>query len=577
MQSVDFTTLAAVCAELKSNWLPARVEQVYQVDRYTVALYLRTIDRKGWLYLSWHPRAARVHIGDAPPKVPDTFTFSDQLRHQLNGYALTGLEFVAPRERVIDLQFAKRPDDPAVWHLFVEVMGKYSNVILTNGERQIVTVAHQVNSSQSSVRTVQTGQNYELPPVLLGTNPTLEESLDSWRERVSLIPKSVEKALVSDYRGVSPQLARSIVRKAGIPADSFTDILNITDRQNLFTAWREWLTILETGNFQPGWLADGSYTVLGWDAVEGEKNIQELLNRYYNDRLNRETFQQLHQKLSQKINNTLGKLRIKAEGFEKRLQESAEAEEYRYRADLLMANLHEVKQGMKSIDLADFETEKPVTIPLDPERTPVQNAQYFYKQHQKRKRARLAVEPLLEEVTGEMDYLEGVRSSLQSLANYADREDLQALEEIQEELIQQGYLESDRREEKPNSKESEPIRYKTPSGFEVWIGRNNRQNDRLTFRTANDYDLWFHTQEIPGSHVLLRLPPGSVAGETDLQFTADLSAYYSRARASDSVPVVYTRPKYVFKPKGAKPGMVVYKQETVIWGYPGRIEEYREK
>jgi predicted ribosome quality control (RQC) complex YloA/Tae2 family protein len=577
MQSVDFTTLAAVCAELKANWLPARVEQVYQIDRYTIALYLRTFDRKGWLFLSWHPRAARIHLADAPPKVPDTFTFSDQLRHQLNGYALTGLAFVAPWERVIDLQFAKRPDDPPVWHLFVEVMGKYSNVILTKGDRQIVSVAHQVNSAQSSVRTVQTGQNYDLPPVLLGTNPSLEEAIDGWRERVGLIPKPVEKALVSTYRGVSPQIARSIVQKAGITAETTTDALDDRDWEHLSAAWREWLGMLETGDFQPGWTENRGYTVLGWGVVAQEKNVQELLSRYYRDRLDRETCQQQHQKLSQKIQNLLGKLRVKAEGFEKRLQESAAAEEYRTQADFLMANLHEIRQGMKAIELPDFETGQLVTIPLDPERTPVQNAQYFYKQHQKRKRARLAVEPLLAEVTQEIDYLEQVRSALHSLENYTDRTDLLALEEIHEELSQQGYLESDRGMKKLNSPESEPIRAITPSGFEVWIGRNNRQNDRLTFRTATDYDLWFHSQEIAGSHVLLRLPPGSVAREVDLQCAADHAAYYSRAAASEQVPVIYTRPQSVYKPKGAKPGMVVYKQETVIWGCPGRVREYRKK
>ena len=117
MQSLDFTTLSATCAEIADPWLPARLEQVYQIDRQTIALYLRTFDRKGWLIISWHPQGARLHIGDPPPKVPDTFTFSDQLRHQLNGFALTKLAFVAPWERVIDLQFAQRPDDPALWHL----------------------------------------------------------------------------------------------------------------------------------------------------------------------------------------------------------------------------------------------------------------------------------------------------------------------------------------------------------------------------------------------------------------------------------------------------------------------------
>lgn len=576
MQSLDFTTLSATCAEIAAPWLPARLEQVYQIDRQTIALHLRTFDRKGWLIISWHPQGARLHIGDPPPKVPDTFTFSDQLRHQLNGFALTKLAFVAPWERVIDLQFAKRPDDPALWHLYIEIMGKYSNVILTAADNQIVTVAHQVNATQSSVRTVQTGQIYQLPPVLLATDPSLEESLSSWQARVSLIPKTIEKQLVSTYRGVSPVIARSMLQKAKINPKLNTDQLDNTDWEKLFSAWQEWLKILENKTFQPGWTSEG-YTVIGGEMLAAAKNVQELLNRYYSDQINQENFRQLQQKLNQKITSLLTKLQTKATGFQTRLAESAHADRYKEQGDLLMAHLQQIQQGMTSITLVDFQTGKPVIIPLDPERNPVQNAQYLYKQHQKLKRARLAVEPLLEEVVSEINYLEQVRSSLSQLENYSSSEDLEALDEIQEELIQQKYLESNYQRNRANNKESEPMRFTTPSGVELWIGRNNRQNDRLTFRSASDYDIWFHSQEIPGSHVLLRLSPGTVPEAADLQFAADYAAYYSRARHSEQVPVVYTRPKYVYKPKGAKPGMVVYKQETVIWGCPQRVEDYRKK
>jgi predicted ribosome quality control (RQC) complex YloA/Tae2 family protein len=141
--------------------------------------------------------------------------------------------------------------------------------------------------------------------------------------------------------------------------------------------------------------------------------------------------------------------------------------------------------------------------------------------------------------------------------------------------VQEGYLEGSEYRKAVTQQDSEiqPHRYKTPSGFELLIGRNNRQNDQLTFRTATEYDLWFHTQEIPGSHVLLRLEPGAIADEKDLQFTANLAAYHSRARQSEQVPVIYTEPKYVYKPKGAKPGTVIYKQERVIWGQPQRGRE----
>jgi predicted ribosome quality control (RQC) complex YloA/Tae2 family protein len=319
--------------------------------------------------------------------------------------------------------------------------------------------------------------------------------------------------------------------------------------------------------FQPGW-TDQGYTVLGWGVVKSAQNVQTLLNEYYTAELNQQEFAQLHHQLSQKLGNVLEKLRQKASTFKERLQQSDQADEHRQQADLLMAHLQSWEPGMKSITLLDFETSKPVTIPLNPEKNAVQNAQALYKRHQKLKRARNAVEPLLKEVQEEIQYLEQVEASLRMLDTYNAPEDLQTLQEIREELIQQRYLDAPEQRNRDVPDVSDPYRYRTPSGFELLIGRNNRQNDQLTFRTAGDYDLWFHTQEIAGSHVLLRLEPGTVPDKADLQFAADLAAHYSRGRQSDQVPVVYTEPKYVYKPKGAKPGMAIYKQERILWGRP---------
>jgi predicted ribosome quality control (RQC) complex YloA/Tae2 family protein len=284
-----------------------------------------------------------------------------------------------------------------------------------------------------------------------------------------------------------------------------------------------------------------------------------------------------------------------------------------------MAHLQEWQVGMTEMVVTDFATGLLTTIQLAPDRSAVQNAQVLYKQHQKFKRSRDAVMPLLTDVLGEIAYLQQVETALIQIEDYRSAEDLILMEDIRDELIQQGYLAGSKYQveaspdvasslksvrqasaqsgiksgiksggksasgkrssiksgSKPNKPaadkadlSSQPRRYQTPSGHEILIGRNNRQNDFLTFRMANDYDLWFHTQEIPGSHVLLRLPAGEVPQDADLEYVADLAAYYSQARQSEQVPVVYTQPKHVYKPKGAKPGMAIYKQETVIWGRP---------
>ena len=604
MQPVDFTTLTATCSELRAKWLPARLEQVYQRDRFTVSLALRTMNGRGWIDISSHPAAARICVGDSPPRIPDTFTFSEQLRHQLSGLALVSIAPVSPWERVIDLQFAKRPGEPALWHLYAEIMGKYSNVILTAQDNLVVTCAHQVSAKQSSVRPIQTGQPYEMPPSLTDAVPSLSESLDRWKERISLVPGALKGNLLKNYRGLSKALVVSMILSANLDPEQSTDSLNPEQWQQLFQRWLYWLQSLENSKFQASFTPEG-YSVIDWPTPENSpsssvspsinpsvksatesaaepsslpssffplpssfSSVQELLNNYYTGEINQQVFAQLRHQLTQKLNNVLAKLRLKANTFKERLQQSAGADTHKSQADLLMANLQHWKPGMKSISLPDFETEKPVLIPLNVEKNAVQNAQAIYKKHQKLKRARIAVEPLLAAVQEEIDYLEQVEAALSVLETYRNTQDLQTLAEIREELIQQKYLVVPDYRSTDKNAAIEFHRYQTPSGFELLIGRNNRQNDQLTFRTANDYDLWFHTLEIPGSHVLLRLTPGNVAQETDLQFAADMTAYYSRARHSEQVPVVYTEPKYVYKPKGAKPGMVVYKQERIVWGRP---------
>lgn len=569
MQLVDFTTLTAACHEIRATWLPARLEQVYQRDRFCICLGLRTLKTRGWLDISWHPQAARLCITDPPPRVPDTFTFSQQLLHQLSGLALIAIEAIAPWERVVDLQFARRPGEAPLFHLYVEIMGKHSNVILTDAKQEIITAAHQVSPQRSSIRPIQTGQPYELPPKLTNDIPSLQESFARWQQRVNLVPGALKRCLLKSYRGLSPTLVQSMAQVANLDPEQSTETLSPADWQQLFARWQEWLHAIENLQFQPGWTPQG-YTVLGWGMIESA-TTQELLNRYYTAILNEQEFVQLRQQLSQKLKNLLEKLQTKADNFSDRLQQSDRADEYKQRADLLMAHLQDWQPGMKAITLADFETGEPITIDLEPEKNAVQNAQSLYKRHGKLKRARGAVEPLLAEVKAEIEYLQQVELAVTT------SDDLETLKEIREELIQQQYLEDPEytRRSDPNTASTNFYRDRTPSGFELLIGRNNRQNDYLTFRVAGDYDLWFHAQEIPGSHVILRVEPGAVPNAADLQFAADFAAYYSRSRQSDQVPVVYTEPKHVYKPKGAKPGIAIYKNERILWGQPQRVRGER--
>ncbi|MEI6330051.1 MAG: NFACT RNA binding domain-containing protein [Pseudanabaena sp. ELA645] len=613
MQPADLTTLVALTHELNQACVPARLEQVHQSDRHTIYLQLRTLEKKLWLLLCWHPQASRLHLSAPPPKQPDTFTFSQQILHQVAGFALVSVQLISPWERVVDLQFAKRPDDEVQWHLYLEVMGKYSNAILVNAQGEIVTAAHQVSSKQSRVRPIQTGDRYDLPPALLEAIPNLSESFDSWRDRLILIPKEIKRNLLSNYRGVSSSLVRSLLAISDLDGDKNVADLAMSEWEQLFRAWQIWLTCIEKKEFYPH-LEGKGYALIsnpslalplqregeeissspplqggikgGFEAFvdRGEGKTSQLVNdfcdRYYSQQTGQIAFQQLHQQISQALQNQLAKLSIKEKEFLDRLKLSTQADDFKNKADLLMAHLHLWQIGMKEIKLQDFHSDKLMAIALDPTLNAQQNGQSFYKKHQKQKRAALAIAPLLESVQQEIAYLEQVSTAVSLL----EQHELSALQEIRAELAQQGYLKvtaeyaprtkSNNKggKNKSNRTKQEEIpdchRFTTPNGFEIWVGRNNYQNDLISFRIAGEYDLWLHAQEISGSHVLLRLPAGAIAEDQDLQIAANYAAYYSRARQSDQVPVVCTIPKYVFKPKGAKPGMVVYTHEKIIWGQP---------
>ncbi|MGD1909204.1 MAG: NFACT family protein [Leptolyngbyaceae cyanobacterium] len=568
MQPVDVTTLMATCADLRQGWLPARCEQIVQRDRTTLCIALRTLKGRDWLTISWHPQAARLHIGAAPPKQPDTFTFSQQLKHQLNGLALVSIEPVAPWERALDLCFARRPGDPVLWHLYVEIMGKYSNVILVNHQNQIVTAAHQVSEQQSSVRPILTGAPYALPPALTGPRPALDEPQNRWQERIALVPNPLKKALIKAYCGLSSALVRDLVNQAELELSQSTATLTDADWDRLFNQWQRWLHCLSHGQFYPQLTAYG-YTMIG--PVQTAKNsLQEMLQTYYSDRFNRQEFERLHHQLGQVLKGRLRKLSHKADGFCDRLDQATQADQYRQQADLLMAYSHQWQPGLETMTVDDFETGEPVTLALDPDKTAIQTAQQLYKRHQKLKRSRDAIAPLLAEVQQEIAYLEQVDAARQQIETYAAVADLIALQEIRDELVQEGYLKDPtyRPQSRPAADRVAVRKFATPNGLAIWVGRNNHQNDQIVSHLATDYDLWFHTQEIPGSHVLLRLSAGEVPSDADLQYVADIAAYFSRAQQADQVPVVYTEPRHVYKPKGAHPGMVIYKHERVLWGQP---------
>jgi len=576
-QSVDFSTLAGICHELRQQCLPARLEQVIQTDHHTLYLVLKTWQTKIALLLSWHPQTARLHLSQLPQQSSNSFVFAQQLWHQLHGLALVQIAWLTPWERVVDLGFARRPDEPMIWHLYLEVMGKYSNALLVNQSGIVVCLAHQVSDRQSRLRPIGKGDPYTPPPPLLNTPPSLEETFDQWCDRLRAMPQPIADSLLKNYRGLSPHMVQTLLHTSHIPPDALTQNLGSGEWQRLFRVWQDWLHAIQSGCWHIHSTAKGYALLPATADTQQRLAVNHFLDSYYSQIQQREKLHSLYQKIQQTVNHKLKKLHLKYGELQDRLKRASTAEQYRQQADLLTAYASAWQVGMTQIILPDFDSQTPIKIPLDPNLNAFQNAQNLYKKYQKQKRASTAILPFLSEVSAEIDYLETVDHNLQQI----DRDDLSCLSVVQEiawELHEQGYLTEPFKPQKSAKHKSslEQIncyRFTTPSKFLVLVGRNNWQNDQLTCHFASDYDLWFHAQEIAGSHVLLRLNAGDVPTDHDLQFCADLAAWFSKGKLSDHLPVVFTQPKYIHKPKGAKLGIVIYTNETVIWGEPQRIKE----
>jgi len=570
LQPCDVTTLRAVCQELRRDWVPARIERVVQTDKYHLYLGLRTLKQRGWLVLSWHPQASRLHLSPAPPPVADTFTFSQQLWHQLGHLALTDLRLIDPWERVVVCDFAARPGDPPQWHLYLEVMGRYSNAILTHADGTILTCAHQVSPQESRVRPLQTGTPYQLPPALTQAIPRQEEPFATWQAKLTQVPWPLSRALIENYRGLSRKLLRDMGQHLHLDPDALVTEITPPDWQRWWHLWQEWLAALTQGQFTPGLTAQG-YTVLGWGIIQAFPTVSELLQAYYQPRLTAQVLQHQVHALTQKLRHQQHKLRHKAQAFQEKLQQSQAADTYRQQADLLMAHLHLWSPGMRVLELPDFATAAPIRVAIPPDKTALQTAQELYRKYQKLKRTQETVLPLLAQVQAQIAYLEQVETFVQQLDLNSDANPELILADIYSELAQQGYAWQPPTYRPPARPKTVPfLTFTTPQGYLVYVGRNNRQNELLTFTYAKDHDLWFHAQEIPGSHVILRLPPKTHPSPADVQTAADIAAYYSRSRHSHRVPVVYTPVRYVQRLKGQPPGTVTYRHAQVIWGQPAQ-------
>lgn len=579
----DALFLTALSEELRPRALGCRVDKVQQPARDTVILALRGPGGGGRLLLTAAPNQPRIHFTDVPQENPaQPPMFCMLLRKHLVGGKLAAI--TQPRmERLVDLAFdcTDEMGSPTQKHLILEIMGRNSNLILTDGEGHILDCLRRVDFEMSAERQVLPGLYYHQPPrqdkqEIFGQTPeSVFALLQGWHEG-----QPFDKWLLDTFGGISPLVCREVTvqifgaldapyRPADGPlAGALADALDALERRAKIPQ-----LLLREG--KPWDFTCIPVTQYG-EAVgrETEETFSCLLDRFYGTRDQQERIAQKTQALRKNLTNLRNRTARKLENQRMELTKTHDREQLRRLGDIITANLHAISRGQPRLTAVDFYDPemREITITLDPAISPQQNAAKYYKNYQKAKTAEKVLTEQIAKGETELSYLESV------LGELARAESERDIAEIRQELAEGGYIRDTQGKKRMKLPASRPMRFRSTEGFVIWVGRNNRQNDQLTLKQAAKGDLWLHTQKIHGSHVIVETNGQQPSDETVTEAMM-LAAYYSQARGGQNVPVDYTPVKFVKKPAGAKPGMVIYVryQTGMVTPDEALVERLREE
>ena len=537
--SFDGFFLHHMTAELRANLEGGRIQKINQPFEQEIVLNIRSNRQSHKLLLSAHSILGRVQLTQTEftnPKVPNTFTMI--LRKYLQGAVIEEIKQLE-NDRILEFSVSNKDEigDHIQATLIVEIMGKHSNIILVDkSEQKIIEAIKHVGFSQNSYRTILPGSTYIRPPETHSLNPytVSDEKLFEILSTQELSPKNLQQVFQGLGQDTASELASHLQ----------------TDRLKNFRAFFDQAT-------HPS-LTDKSYAALPFaNSPENQphfESLSSLLDFYYQDKAERDRVAQQANELIKRVASELEKNRKKLIKQEQELADTETAELVRQKGELLTTYLHQVPNDQPSVRLDNYYTGQELEIELDVTLTPSQNAQRYFKKYQKLKEAAKHLTNLIEETKATIVYLESVDTMLGQAS-------LAEIDEIREELIETGYLK--RRHREKIHKRQKPERYLATDGKTIiLVGKNNLQNDELTFKMAKKGELWFHAKDIPGSHVVItdNLDPSDEV-KTD---AAELAAYFSKARHSNLVQVDMIEAKKLHKPTGGKPGFVTYRGQKTL-------------
>ena len=572
---LDAITLSSVVEELKSHILGAKLDKIYQPTRDQVVFLLRTKEGASRLLLSANPSAPRVHFTRESvenPASPPMFCML--LRKHLAGGRFEDIT-QPPMERVVDFSLGCTDEfgEPVTRHVILEIMGRNSNLILTGGDGRIIDCVRRVDYEMSEQRQVLPGLYYHLPPSQNKLSPgsaTLED-ITALLQRIST-PTRPDGFLMDHFSGLPPLICRELCFRYD-PALEDLNALSSASRYG-FGAYlkAEFQKLLEGPRMPYLLLKNGTpwdftyLPILQYGAMvesQRQESFSALLDSFYAKRDAAARMKSRSQATLKTVTNLRNRTARKLQNQRKELTGAADRDTFRIRGELITANLYRMERGQTKL-LAEnyYDPElKQVEIPLNPTLSPQQNAAKYFKDYNKAKNAEQYLTEQIAKGETELNYLESILDELSRAETEKD------LTDIRQELISGGYLRNTDKKKRMKTAPSRPMEFMSSAGLRIRVGRNNVQNDQLTLKSSYKSDLWFHTQKIHGSHVILSCE-GQQPDEQSILEAAQLAAYYSQARDSQNVPVDYCPVKQVKKPAGAKPGMVIYEHYHTLYVDP---------
>ncbi|GAA4063202.1 Rqc2 family fibronectin-binding protein [Amphibacillus indicireducens] len=552
----------AITRQLNEQLLAGRILKIYQPTSTELVFQIRNNRKnKHLLLLSAHSSYSRIHLTETKQQNPaQPPMFCMVLRKHLIGSFIEDI-VQYKNERIIEISFrgVNEIGDQLSRKLIIEIMGKHSNIILIDQEKgHIIDSIKHISPNQSRYRTVLPGQPYIYPPN--------QEKLDPFttdQAKVEMILNQSEeifsKTFVQNFMGISPLIANEVVLQ--------------TENETVQKTAEQFIALIDRakdGQFSPVIHLGDKEDFHVFDLVQfsGEKesfeDVSGLLDHFYADKADRDRVKQQVSDLSRLMKNELDKNKRKIKKQQQSLKKAERADFYQKQGELLTAHLHLVKKGDQQVTVIDYydPNQSEMIIKLNPNKTPSENAQNFFKTYQKLKTSKVKLAREIQKAKLEIDYFERLLQQLETAR-------LDDIEEIRSELREEGYLKEKRKNNQQKRKQAKPSpeKFVATDGTVIYVGRNNKQNDYLTTKMAHSRDIWLHTKDIPGSHVLIRSDDPT---EQTLIEAAQLAALFSKASASSSVPVDYTEVRHVRKPNGAKPGYVIYEQQKTLFVTPDR-------